>query len=60
MSEPMLTPDEVAGLLGCSKRTVRRLVAKGHMPEPVRIGSLIRWPREVIATWIAGGCPPQE
>ena len=60
MSEPMLTPDDVARLLGCSKRTVRRMVAKGQVPEPVRIGRLIRWPREVIAKWIAGGCPAQE
>jgi excisionase family DNA binding protein len=58
MTGALLKIDEVAGLLGCSRRTVRRLVATGQMPAPLRIGSLIRWPKEVIETWIARGCPP--
>ncbi|MFO7858943.1 MAG: helix-turn-helix domain-containing protein [Ectothiorhodospiraceae bacterium] len=60
MNEPMLTSEDVARLLGCSKRTVRRLVAKGQIPRPLRIGRLIRWQQDVIVTWMAGGCPPQK
>lgn len=57
MTGPMLTPDQVAELLGCSTRTVRRWVGTGAMPEPVRIGGLIRWPRRTVEAWIAAGCP---
>jgi excisionase family DNA binding protein len=47
----------VAGLLGCSVRHVYRLADGGQMPTPVRLGALVRWPRQVIADWIAAGCP---
>ena len=53
----MLTVDGVATLLACSPRTVYRLVDKGRIPRPARIGGLIRWPREVLERWIAEGCP---
>ena len=38
-------------------RTVYRLVDLGRIPSPVRLGSLIRWPRVVIEQWMAEGCP---
>ena len=41
----MLTVDQVAKLLGCSARTVRRLIDSGRIPTPVRLGALVRWPR---------------
>jgi len=56
----MLTVDQVARVLGCSPRTVRRLTDSGRMPRPVRLGSLIRWPRETIENWISRGCPRLE
>jgi excisionase family DNA binding protein len=54
----MLSVDDIAEIyLGCSKRHVYRLADSGRMPRPVKLGSLIRWPRAVIEKWIADGCP---
>jgi excisionase family DNA binding protein len=47
----------VAGLLGCSPRHVYRLSDSGHMPRPVRLGSLVRWSRQAVENWIGQGCP---
>jgi excisionase family DNA binding protein len=56
----LLTIQELAGLLNCSKRTVYRLNDAGHLPRPVRLGTLLRWSRATIETWIAEGCPKPE
>ena len=56
----MLTVDQVARMLCCSPRTVRRLADAGRMPRPVRLGSLLRWPRESIESWISQGCPRRD
>ena len=53
----MFTVDDVADLLRCSSRTVYRLTDSGRVPRPVKLGSLVRWPRESIEDWIAQGCP---
>jgi len=54
---PMLTVHDVARMLCCSARTVYRLTDSGRVPRPVKLGSLVRWPRETIEDWIAQGCP---
>lgn len=46
-----------AAILKCSSRTVYRLCDSGQMPAPVRVGRLVRWRREIVAEWIAAGCP---
>jgi excisionase family DNA binding protein len=48
----------VAKLLGCSARHVYRLSDGGRMPAPVRLGALVRWRRQELDAWIAGGCKP--
>jgi predicted DNA-binding transcriptional regulator AlpA len=53
----MLSVDDVAMEIGCCARSVRRWADSGRMPKPVKLGSLIRWPRAVIEKWIADGCP---
>jgi len=53
----MLTGDDVAGLLRCSRRTVYRLANAGKIPAPIRLGGLARWPRETVRAWIDAGCP---
>jgi len=53
----MLTIDGVAAMLACSPRTVHRLVDTGRIPRPVRLGGMIRWPREPFERWVAQGCP---
>lgn len=53
----LLDVSEVAKMLACSARHVRRTTDRGAMPCPVRIGSLVRWRRTDIERWIADGCP---
>lgn len=48
----------VARLCMCSQRHVRRMVESGKMPQPVRLGTLVRWNRCELLAWIADGCPP--
>lgn len=47
----------VAEMLDCSSRHVYRLADAGAMPRPVRVGALVRWPRQAIEDWIQAGCP---
>jgi excisionase family DNA binding protein len=56
-SPAMLDVGHVAALLGVSTRHVRRLVDAGRAPQPVKLGGCRRWPRHVVETWIADGCP---
>lgn len=53
----MMSVDDVAIEIGCCSRSVRRWADSGRMPRPVKLGSLVRWPRQVIEDWIADGCP---
>jgi len=53
----MLTVHGVARMLRCSTRTVYRLADSGGMPSPVKLGAMVRWPRETVESWIAQGCP---
>ena len=55
-----LTVDDIARMLTCSPRHVRRLVDSGRMPAPLRLGRLCRWRADVIAEWIDAGCPRVE
>ena len=52
----MLTVSSVATMLACSPRTIYRLADAGSIPPPVRIGGMVRWPRELLEKWIADGC----
>jgi excisionase family DNA binding protein len=45
---------DVAGLLEIHPETVRRLIAKGEL-RAVRIGRLVRVPREALTEFLAGG-----
>ncbi len=58
LGRALLSVDDIATLyLGCSTRHVYRLSNSGRMPRPIKLGSLVRWPRAVIEQWIADGCP---
>lgn len=50
----------VASLLKVSSRTVWRLNDAGRIPQPVRIGSLVRWNHREFVEWLAAKCPPRE
>jgi excisionase family DNA binding protein len=56
----LLDVHAVASLLDCSPRHVYRLSDGGHMPRPLRLGSLVRWDRSALEQWIADGCPSQR
>ena len=56
----MLTVHDVARMLNCSARTVYRLCDNGRMPRPVKLGALVRWPRDLVERWVACGCPVKE
>lgn len=46
--DPLLTDKEAAALLSISAPTFRRRVADGTVPQPIRLGSLTRWPQSEI------------
>ena len=48
-----VTTDDVAQVMQTTTRTVRRLVARGVLPQPMRFGRLVRWPRQSIAALLA-------
>ncbi len=56
MAAQLIDVEAVARLLDCSTRHVYRLADRGAMPPPFKIGALVRWPRQSIEKWIAGGC----
>ncbi len=58
VSAELLDVLSVAELCGCSARTVRRLADAGRIPRPIRLGSLVRWRRVEVMSWIDGGCQP--
>jgi excisionase family DNA binding protein len=54
----LLDVNGVAALLNCSPRHVYRLSDAGKMPRPLKLGALIRWPRQSVLDWIGSGCKP--
>ena len=54
-----LTVDNVADLLEVHPETVRRLITKGEM-RAVRVGRLVRIPRESLTEFLAGQMPPDD
>lgn len=59
VSAELLDVRAVAALLGgCSIRHVFRLADAGRMPRPIRLGSLVRWRRAELMSWLEGGCQP--
>jgi excisionase family DNA binding protein len=46
---------QLAELLQCSERHVQNLVIRRVLPSPIRLGALVRWDRETIRRWLAGG-----
>lgn len=59
---PLLTEQQAAELSGVAYRTWHRWSRSGLAPPPIKIGHgvrpAIRFGRDEILTWIAGGCKP--
>lgn len=54
----LMRDDDLAKLLGVSKRTIWRMLSAGLIPSPIRLGGSTRWRLAEILDWIARGCPP--
>lgn len=57
LAQELLDPRQVGAIAKCSPRHLHRLAESGRMPAPIRLGTLVRWPRRSIEDWIAAGCP---
>lgn len=54
--EPLLTVNDVVGILKCDRRTLERLRASGRFPSPALvIGRSPRWHTADIRAWIEQG-----
>ena len=59
VSAELLDVKAVAALLGgCSIRHVYRLADAGRMPRPIKLGTLVRWRRSELISWLDSGCQP--
>jgi excisionase family DNA binding protein len=53
VGERLLRAKEVADLLGVTPQVVRKLVAKGSLPRPIRYNRrLVRWKASEIRRWL--------
>lgn len=48
---------EVAAMLDVSVRQIWRLNKLHQLPQPVRLGRLVKWNRDEIVGWVERGCP---
>ena len=48
----LVSISEFAGRLGFSSRQIYRLLARGEIPPPVKIGRVSRWPESEISAFI--------
>jgi excisionase family DNA binding protein len=45
---------DIAGLLKCSERHVRRMIDAGEIPGMIRIGRLVRFHKGIVDGWLTG------
>jgi len=55
---PLVNGETLAQYLGISPRSIRRLVAEGKIPAPLRFSGSPRWNLKAIESWVWGGCKP--
>lgn len=53
----LLSVDQVAEMIGISRRTVWRLVSGKEIPLPIKLRGNTRWRRKDIDEWVEAGCP---
>ena len=51
------TAGDIAALVPCSTRHIRRLDSMRAIPGRYTLGRLVRWHRKLVEEWIADGCP---
>lgn len=55
-----ITAEELAELLGISKRHLWSLNAQAKLPRPVRLGRSVRWSLPEVREWLASGAPDRD
>lgn len=50
----LLSTRELAGALKVSPRTIHKWVSRAAMPQPLRVGGLLRWEPAAIIEWLLG------
>jgi len=49
----LVTAKEIAAILGCSQKFVRRITDTGHFPKDIQIGPRMRrWRRVEVEAWL--------
>jgi len=54
--EPLLSIDDLAAILNCSRRLVERMRSAGKVPPPdLNVGRMPRWKPETVRRWVEAG-----
>lgn len=56
--ERLLSCKEVMKKLNCGRSALKKYVAQGLVPKPIRLGRKLLWPASEIDAWIRAGAPP--
>lgn len=48
--------EDMAREFKCSKRHITNLRNREEIPQPIKLGARVLWPRKTIDDWISGGC----
>lgn len=51
---------QASKLLKVSPRTLFTMYTTGQMPQPIRIGKVVRWGYEELQAWVNAGCPEKD
>lgn len=43
--------------LKVSERHITNLRARGEIPQPIKLGTRVLWPKAAFLNWIEAGCP---
>lgn len=58
VASPLMTPDELATWLHCTRRAVYDRVYRGQLPGPVRVGRRLYFLRDRVLTWLREATDP--
>lgn len=53
----LIDPKEAAELLDLSPRKLWSLYSSGQMPQPIKIGRLVKFSYSSLVRWVEDGCP---
>lgn len=55
-----LSAKQTAVLLGISQRHLWKLHAGERVPEPIKLGRIVRWNRAELLAWMDAGAPSRD